>query len=261
MGIYDRDYYRDPPHRSGYHGNVHPLAVNTWLIIVNVAVFLLNAVVVLPGGVTRVLLGQDPFGNPVYESVQLPPYHPIEFYGWFSVTQAVFHLQLWRVVTFQFLHAGFEHILFNMIGLFFFGPLIEAYLGRRRYLAFYLLCGAAGPAMYILLWATHLLAGGPSVPLVGASAGIFGVLVAGAMVAPNTEVLIWGVLPVKLKTLALVLLAMAVFTVFHYGPLATNNAGGQAAHLGGAAAGYLLIRYKHVLDVFGPRRPRMRYRG
>ncbi len=264
MGIYDRDYYRDPPRRSSFGTSVSPWSVNTWLIVVNVAVFVLNAALVLPGGVRQVLLGQDPLGNPVYGSVPLPAYHPIEVYGWFSVTQALAHLQLWRVVTFQFLHANFDHILFNMIALYFFGPLVEAYLGRRRYLAFYLLCGVAGPVMYVLMWAAQVLSGGPSTPLVGASAGIFGVLVAGAMVAPNTEVLIWGILPVKLKTLALVLLAIAAYTVFHYGPLGSNNAGGQAAHLGGAAAGYLLVRYRHVLDVFefrgNGRRPRMRYR-
>ena len=249
MGIHDRDYYRDPPRRPTPFGGIRPLSVNTWLIVVNVAVFLLNTLLV--GTVV------DPWGDVVGR------FHPIEYYGWFSVTTALYHLQLWRLVTFQFLHANFDHILFNMIALYFFGPLIEAYLGSRRYLAFYLLCGMAGPAMYIVLWGAHVLTGGPSAPLVGASAGIFGVLVAGAMVAPNTVVLIWGLLPIKLRTLAWVLLAIAAYTVFHYGPFASNNAGGQAAHLGGAAAGYLLIRYRHVLDVFdrGGRGPsRMRFR-
>ena len=147
-----------------------------------------------------------------------------------------------------------------MFALFFFGPLIESYLGSRRYLAFYLLCGMAGPVAYIGLWATHVLIGSAWVPLVGASAGIFGVLIAGATVAPNSEVLIWGVLPMKLRTFAWVLLGIAVYTIFSAG----HNAGGQAAHLGGAAAGYVLIRYRHLLDAFEFGRPRrggnIRYR-
>jgi len=226
-------------------------------------VFVVNLVLVVPGGTVQEQIGQDGFGNAVYAPVQMPPVHPIQTYGWFSVTTALGHLQLWRLVTFQFLHAGFDHILFNMIALFFFGPLIESYLGSRRYLAFYLLCGVAGPVMYVVLWQVGLLSSGPSTPLVGASAGIFGVLIAGATVAPNSEVLIWGVLPMKLRTFAWVLLAIAAYTVFQHGATGTNNAGGQAAHLGGAAAGYALIRYPRVLDVFdriARRRPSMRYR-
>ena len=249
MGIYDRDYYRNPPHRSAFGRTVNPWSVNTWLIVLNVAVFILNNLIV-----------QNVFDS---DGDLLGHFHPIETYGWFSVTTALGHLQLWRLVTFQFLHAGFDHILFNMIALFFFGPLIESYLGSRRYLAFYLLCGVAGPVMYVVLWQVGLLSGGPSTPLVGASAGIFGVLIAGATVAPNSEVLIWGVLPMKLRTFAWVLLAIAAYTVFQHGATGSNNAGGQAAHLGGAAAGYALVRYPQVLNIFdriGRRRPSMRYR-
>ena len=249
MGIYDRDYYRNPPHRSAFGRTVNPWSVNTWLIVLNVAVFILNNLIV-----------QNVFDS---DGDLLGRFHPIETYGWFSVTTALGHLQLWRLVTFQFLHAGFDHILFNMIALFFFGPLIESYLGSRRYLAFYLLCGVAGPVMYVVLWQVGLLSGGPSTPLVGASAGIFGVLIAGATVAPNSEVLIWGVLPMKLRTFAWVLLAIAAYTVFQHGATGSNNAGGQAAHLGGAAAGYALVRYPQVLNIFdriGRRRPSMRYR-
>ncbi len=247
MGIYDRDYIRNPSGRPAFNGSLNAWSVNTWLIAINVAVFILNALISAPI--------ENAYGQIVGR------FQPIEALGYFSVTEALGHLQVWRLVTFQFLHANVEHILFNMVALYMFGPLIESYLGSRRYLAFYLLCGAAGPVMYIVLWVAHILISHPAVPLVGASAGIFGVLVAAAMVAPNTEVLVWGVLPVRLPMLAWGLLAIAAYTVFQYGSVGQNNAGGQAAHLGGAAAGYLLIRNKHVLNVFGPRRPRMRYRS
>src|SRR5438128_2409617 len=90
-------------------------SITTWLLVLNVAVFLLQAAS-----------------------------HEIEPWGHFSVTTGLYHLQLWRFITFQFLHAGPGHLIFNMLALYFFGPLVESYSGRRRYLAFYLLCGVAG---------------------------------------------------------------------------------------------------------------------
>ena len=139
-----------------------------------------------------------------------------------------------------------------------FGPMIESYLGRRRFLAFYLLCGASGAGMYMILWQLGILRGtvipgvgdiSPIVPLVGASAGIFGVLVAAAMVAPNaTIMLLFPPIPMSLKTFAWVLIGIAVFTVFTSG----HNAGGEAAHLGGAAMGAALMSNPRVLNIFDP---------
>ena len=131
--------------------------------------------------------------------------------------------------------------------------------GPRRYLAFYLLSGMGGAAMYLLLWAGGVLVTDATVPLVGASAGIFGILIAGAMIAPNTTVmLLFPPIPMKLKVFALILLGLAIWAVLFQG----DNAGGQAAHLGGAAVGAALARYPRVLDVFDkwpPRRKRRRF--
>src|SRR6185503_5686995 len=104
------------------------------------------------------------------------------------------------------------HLFFNMLGLYFFGPFIERYLGSRRFLAFYLLCGIAGAAMYLLLWGSRVFISNPSVPMVGASAGIFGILIAAAQIAPNTTVmLLFPPIPMRLKTLAWVLIAIALY--------------------------------------------------
>jgi membrane associated rhomboid family serine protease len=252
MGIYDRDYLRDEPAGGFYRGpraagwrggvgSVRMWSITTWLIVINCVVFVLDLVITAQVGVV------DPFGN-----VGSMTIHPLKQLGEFSVTMAIFHLQLWRLITFQFLHSGAEHILFNMIGLYFFGPMIEDYLGSKRYLAFYLLCGVAGPIFYVALWAMGFLAQGASTPLVGASAGIFGVLIAAAQVAPDSTVLVYGILPMRLRTMAWVLLAIAAYAVFFGGP--RSNAGGQAAHLGGAAAGYLLINNQRWLNVFDFRR-------
>lgn len=169
--------------------------------------------------------------------------------------------EFWRLIGFQFLHANLPHLLFNMIGLFFFGPIVEQHLGRKRYLAFYLLSGIFGALMYLLLnmggfIATQiapdipsipgLLFNDPKTPLVGASAGVFGVLMAGAYLAPNIEVLLFFLIPMRLKMLAYGLVILALYTVITGG----TNAGGEAGHLGGAIAGWYFIRHPHHLHGF-----------
>jgi len=241
MGIADRDYWQED-RRPAAFGGIRMWSVNTWLILINVAVFLLN------NAVQQTVVDSDGY--------VLGRIHPInQVYGYFSVATAVYGLQIWRFITFQFLHANFNHILFNMIALYFFGPIVESYWGPRKYLAFYLLCGIAGPVMYVILWAMGFLIHNPNIPLVGASASIFGVLIAAAQIAPNATVLIYGLIPMRLRMMALLLLGIAVFTTFTNG----DNAGGEAAHLGGAAAGFFLMKNPQILSFLDFRkRGRMR---
>lgn len=247
MGIYDRDYYRVSPRPAV--GRLPIMSVTMWLIVINFAVALIDSVL-------WHYLGD-------YRDLALPweriRFAPLAYWGHFSPALAIFHFQIWRFVTFQFLHAGPGpwHLVVNMLMLYFFGPLVEEYLGKRRFLAFYLICGCAGPVAYLLLWAWSnvtpmALIVNSYVPLVGASAGLFGILVAAAVVAPNTTVLIYGVFPMQLRAMAWIMLGIAVYTVFSMG----HNAGGEAAHLGGAVMGWLLIRNPQWLNVFdsSPRR-------
>ncbi len=193
---------------------------------------------------------------------------PIWTFGYFSTAKALMYwsdsvgltgFEFWRFISFQFLHANLTHLLFNMIGLYFFGSIVEQYLGSKRYLAFYLLCGIAGAAMYLALnflgystlaltgWSPpFLLVNNPGTPLVGASAGVFGVILACAFLVPNAMVLLFFVIPMRLATLAYGLVAIALFTVIFN----RNNAGGEAAHLGGAIAGWWFIRHPHSLHGF-----------
>jgi membrane associated rhomboid family serine protease len=162
--------------------------------------------------------------------------------GSFSINRAILHGQVWRFLTFQFLHGSWPHLALNMVGLYFFGRVIESVLGARRFLAFYLLCGVAGAVGYMVLWGWENSTGiellrAARLPLIGASAGVYGVVVATARLAPRTTVYVMGVLPAQLRDLALLMLAIAVFTAWTSGP----NAGGEAAHLGGAVLGWLLI--------------------
>jgi len=176
--------------------------------------------------------------------------------GEFSADRAIQRLQLWRILSFQFLHAGTLHLFFNMLWLYYLGPIVELRLGRGRYLAFYLLCGVAGPAMYLLLWKLGILISGPDVPMVGASAGIFGVMVAAMRIAPKMPVRLWlPPISLRLKTLVLIYVGIAALIVYSSGA----NAGGEAAHLGGAAAGFVLFRNVRWLGMFGPKRRERRF--
>jgi rhomboid family protein len=140
--------------------------------------------------------------------------------------------QPWTLVTYMFLHANFTHILFNMLGLFFFGPQVEDRLGGRRFLILYFVSGLSGAAASIVL--------SPQVGILGASAAVFGVFLAFAMFWPHAQVLIWGLIPVRASVLIIIMTAISVFggttrliepNVAHF------------AHLGGFVGGWLTLRW------------------
>lgn len=183
---------------------------------------------------------------------------PLEALGHFSTGKAFVELQVWRFVTFQFLHSHdfMLHLVFNMIGLYFFGPIAEQYLGSRRlFLAYYLACGIAGAAMYLLLNLIGaafpgagylLLVNDIYTPLVGASAGVFGVLMAAAFIAGRQTMLVFFVIPMRIDVGVYGFVGLATWNLIFGGA----NAGGDAAHLGGAIAGFFLIRRPQLLIDF-----------
>ncbi len=256
MGIADRDYFRSQRAAGGGPrvGSVSPWTVSTWLIIINVAVFVIDSIVRVDSARQ---LGTLPDGTPVTQRFS----EGVVFhFGAFSYITAIKQMQIWRFLSFQFLHADAMHLLMNMFGIYFFGPLVESYLGRRRFLFFFLLCGATGPIAYLMFQALGVLILNPAAALIGASAGVFGILVAAAAIAPRELVqLLFLPFPIRLQTMAYLLIGVAAFTVFSRG----NNAGGEAAHLGGAALGFYLVRHPHLLNwanTIGPRRKNMRIR-
>lgn len=219
-------------------GTVNALSMSAWIVVINAIVFVFSGYLFPPKVSTDPSLGTQ----------YIVP-SPVESALSFSYITAVQHFQLWRFFTFQFVHANFAHIAGNMFALFSLGPVIEEYLGRRRFLAFYLLCGCTGPIAFLILSAIWPSSYPASATLVGASAGVFGVLVGAAIVAPDDWVeLIFPPTPVKLRTMAIIMLAVAAYTVFAFGHNSQHNAGGEAAHLGGAAMGWYLIRRPERLD-------------
>ena len=152
------------------------------------------------------------------------------------------NFQVWQLITYQFLHGGFSHILFNMIGLWMFGIEIEHIWGSRKFLYFYLLCGLIAGLFNLFL--TPLLGELPA-PTVGASGAIYGVLVAFGLFFPNRYIFLYFFIPVKAKYLIGFFVILEFFMV---------NSGGNVAHLahlGGALAAlvYILLDSKSNVEL------------
>jgi membrane associated rhomboid family serine protease len=156
--------------------------------------------------------------------------------------------QLWQLVTYAFLHGGLMHLLLNMFALFMFGSEIERVWGERRYLAYYFTC-VTGAALAQLI-VTNLQNGPPN-PTLGASGGVFGLLLAFGMMYPRrTIILIFPPIPLP---------AWLFVTVYGLIELVLGVTGTQAgvahfAHLGGMLAGFIMIQYWRGRTPFGSRR-------
>lgn len=146
-------------------------------------------------------------------------------------------LRPWTVLTYQFLHAGFLHLLFNMIALFFFGPRLEARISSRHFLGLYLGSGVAGAVLSFLT---------PNVAIVGASGAVFGVLLGFARYWPQERIYIWGVLPVQARILVIFLAAASI-----WGGISGGGNIAHFAHLGGFVGGWIYLK---VLEHRSPAR-------
>jgi membrane associated rhomboid family serine protease len=143
----------------------------------------------------------------------------------------------WTIVTYMFAHHGWDHILFNMLGLLFLGPRVEARLGERAFLGLYFTSGLVGGFLSIAAW--------PKVPIVGASAAILGVILAYAMFWPRERIYIWGVLPIPAFLLVIIYTAISVL-----GGLNPSIEPGVAhwGHLGGFIGGFLFLKIHQRLS-------------
>ncbi|MDH4349542.1 MAG: rhomboid family intramembrane serine protease [Gemmatimonadota bacterium] len=150
---------------------------------------------------------------------------------WLGLVPAEVLFRPWTPFTYMFLHGGLMHILFNMLGLFFFGPRLEERLGGRGFLGLYLVSGLMGAALSVLT---------PHALIIGASGAIFGVFFGFAYYWPRAQIYIWGILPVEARVLVVAVTAMSLWAGF------MGGSGGVAhfAHLGGFAGGVLYLKLR-----------------
>ena len=145
--------------------------------------------------------------------------------------------QPWTIFTYMFLHEGFFHILFNMLFLYWFGLLINEFLGSRKLVNLYILGGLTGGLFYLLIYnvAPYFNDQLDGALMLGASAGVYAIVVGAATLSPNTEFHLILLGPVKIKYIAIFYVLVA------FANSSGSNAGGELAHLGGAALGFLYI--------------------
>jgi membrane associated rhomboid family serine protease len=145
--------------------------------------------------------------------------------------------QPWTFLTYMFLHGGPLHLAFNLLVLFMFGGAVEDRLGSRAFIWFYLLCGMGGAALSFLLMQLVPI----SVPIVGASGAIYGVMVAFAWHWPDAPIYLFP-FPVPIPAKWLVTFAFAVSLMLALPPFSGGDGVAHLAHLGGMAAGVLYLK-------------------
>ncbi|MGJ8634395.1 MAG: rhomboid family intramembrane serine protease [Luteolibacter sp.] len=217
----------EPDGNSGAFAQLTPVV--KWLLITNIALYLADILLFDYG---------------------------IREFGAFTIQSGIFEGRIWKFVTFQFIHGSIPHILMNSIALFFFGPWMERWWGSKPFIVFYLLCGVGGALFYTLLISVGILPREISVvdpdtnqvfrysanliQLIGASAGIYGILVGVAVTAPSLRVsLLFPPITLTMRQLALAFIGIAVASIiFGIG----GNEGGEAGHLGGAIVGFICMK-------------------
>ena len=231
--------------------NERRLSVTNALIIINVVVFVVGLMV----------QREAQLGIPFPQSPKTSIFEITCAYSWFT---CFLEGELWRMVTYQFVHANFGHILLNMWALYFFGQVVEDSMGPRRYLVFYLCCGIAGALFSSLLAGFNLYSTVPAtpqneyfcnllaefagyngrvhcwemIPLIGASASVYGVIVACAFMYPDARIsLLFPPITLRLRTFAVCIIGIAAVTILFN----LSNAGGEAGHLGGIIMGLLIM--------------------
>ncbi len=222
MGLGDRDYYRRGG--GGFRGFslLPPMIKN--ILVINVVVFLIQFIF------ENIYFGRFPGTYILDRYFALNPISGIDMLGNY------YNFQIWQLITYQFMHGGFWHIFFNMLMLWMFGMEIENLWGSRKFLIYYLSCGIGGGLAQILI---APLLGHYSTFTIGASASIFGVMVAFGMTFPDRYIfLLFPPIPMKAKYLIGFLIAIEYLSVGNPGePIA------HLAHLGGAFVGALFIFY------------------
>jgi len=212
MGLADRHYMRQPSYHPHWSATVA-------LVIVNVFAFILQITVLPPA------LGDD------YLALSL---------------EGIRRGFVWQLLTFQFMHGGWVHLLVNCWAIYVFGREVEQVLGKARFLTLYFSSGVVGGLFQMSgawIWPSHF--GGAVVPVVGASAGGFGLVAAFATLGPERQLtmLLYFVVPIKMRARSLLwlcLLLTGLGIAFPDSFFGGNVA--HAAHLGGILTGFAWIK-------------------
>lgn len=150
------------------------------------------------------------------------------------------NFQVWQPLSYMFMHANLTHIFFNMFNLWMFGAAMENFWGTKRFLFYYLVCGIGAGLLYMLLPGIHVT--------VGASAAVYGLLLAFGMTFPNEYIYLYFLMPIKTKWFITGMIAIELLQGIFY----SYDGIAHFAHLGGMLIGFLLIMWwrKHPFSRF-----------
>ncbi|MCC6584029.1 MAG: rhomboid family intramembrane serine protease [Chitinophagales bacterium] len=191
------------------------------LILINIAVFIIVNLINIP----FILFAKTvPFNLVDFLSLYASPHN--------------FVRHPWGIFTYMFIHEGFWHILWNMLGLYWFGQIVQDMIGKPKILPLYIFGGIFGGLLYMLAYNIFPLFSNTVAvsSCIGASAGVMGIVLAAATIAPNFELGFAIIGPVKIKWIALVYVVLDLINI------QGGNAGGHIAHLGGALFGFVFIK-------------------
>jgi membrane associated rhomboid family serine protease len=153
----------------------------------------------------------------------------------------------WQVVSYGFLHGSFMHLFFNMFGIYMFGSELERIWGPKRYMQFF---GASVLTAAVAQLVISMMTGSTN-PTVGASGGLFGLLLAFGMMFPNRTIMpLFPPIPMKAKVFVAVYGGIELF----FGVTGTQSGVAHFAHLGGMLGGWLMLRYWRGQPPFGGRK-------
>jgi membrane associated rhomboid family serine protease len=219
MGLDSRDYYR--PSGIGGFSFFPPVLKN--LIIINVAVFFIQMIF------DNISFGGVPGAYIFNRYLALNPLTGIDPVGLPN------NFQIWQLLTYQFMHANFTHILFNMFALWMFGMEIENMMGPKKFLTYYLACGLGAGLFQLLLAPLFSSAMAPMGPTIGASGAVFGVMIAFGMLFPDRYIFLYFLIPIKAKYL------IAILVIFEFMSVGGQSLIAHFAHIGGAITGLIFI--------------------
>lgn len=152
----------------------------------------------------------------------------------FIPSHAIGNFMIWQFITANFMHADLTHLIFNMFGLYMFGCPIEEKVGQMEFIKYFLVCGVGGYVLAFILW---LIGISPNHLIVGASAGIYGLLLAFSFLYPNQKILLFFAIPMQAKWLAVIFGGLEFILMFR------NDGISHFGHLGGILAGFIYLMY------------------
>ena len=197
-----------------------------FLLMINVAIFILQYFVMEMIYISGVPLSAYFFN---YFALQTTDFS-------FSFSQSSFWP--WQLITFQFMHGGLWHLFFNMFAIWMFGIELEHQWGSRKFLFYYLLTGVGAGLTQIAI---------SSGPTIGASGGVFGLLLAFGMMYPERKIFIFPIfIPIKAKYFVMIYAGIELFM----GVSSPSDGVAHFAHVGGALAGFLLIKFGDQLGIY-----------